>query len=189
MARPNVVLCGSIGAGKSWLADYLVKARGYAVVNFADKLKAVAADVFGLERRHVYGTQADKTEPILHVRDAAGLPQTGRGILEWLGTEGFRTLDPDVWVKFALRTMREQNAVGIPVVIGDGRFPNEFVAIRALGGEVWKVVKVSPDPEQRTGHPSDELWRAIPADFVLVANAGDTASLARQADRRLGFVL
>lgn len=188
MEFPSLVgICGDVGSGKSTVADYLLARHGYVVGSLADKLKLVAMDVFGLERRHVLGSQADKAEELDHVRDAAGTPRTGRRILELLGTEGFRTVDPDVWVKYLCRNVVDPHLrSGERVVIPDLRFPNEFRAVRERGGIVWRTLCVGgPNSGVRTGHVSDEAWRAEAVDYRLVAQYGDLEGLAGQAELAL----
>lgn len=176
-------LCGDIGAGKDTVGAHLVDAHGFMRVGLADKLKEVARDVFGLEERHVWGTQEEKALPLPWVTDAAGEPRSGRTILEMLGTEGFRDVDPNVWVKYAMRKVEAIHAEhGCPVVIPDVRLSNEFQAIRAQGGWVWEVVKVGGPDHGRTGHRSDQEWRSIPKDNRVVARYGDIKGLEDAVD-------
>lgn len=180
MDKPRIIgLCGDIGSGKDTVATHLHVIHGYIRVRFADKLKDVASNVFsrlGLQPRHVFGSQEDKNEPIPSIVDTAGVPRTGRSILEWLGTEGFRSIDPDVWVKYAMAEVDFRP--GAQYVFCDVRFPNEFAAIRKRGGVVWEVTKVGgPDHGGRTGHSSDEAWREEPKDGHLVARFGDLQAL------------
>lgn len=185
--HPTLIgLCGDIGSGKSSVAKWLVNSYGFRSSRFAGKLKDVALDVYGpvgLERRHVDGTQAEKNEPLPRIVDADGDMQTGRKILEHLGTEGFRAIDPDTWVKYALLAVDE---CGESVVFEDCRFPNEFEAVREAGGVVWEVVKAGSEPAQRTGHESDELWRTLPKDGRAVALAGDMSALHLAVDLLMG---
>lgn len=187
---PIIGLCGDIGSGKSSVAGHLANVHGYTERSFATKLKEVAADVYELTPKQVW-TQAGKAEPVDHVVSAAGERQTPRRILEWLGTEGFRTLDPDTWVKYLMREIdkaRDRWTSGCPYerppvfVVGDCRFPNEFAAIRERGGVIWKTVRAGGEAAVRTGHASDELWRSEPVDAILFAQAGDLAGLFEQAD-------
>lgn len=182
--KPRIIgLCGDIGAGKDTVAEYLVRERGYTQIAFAAKLKQVTADVFGLDSRYVFGTQEEKEEPIPHVVDAAGEPRTGRSLLRWLGTEGFRTIDPAVWVKYAMRTQVDARPHA-RWVFSDVRFRNEMHAIRERGGLVWEIAKVG-GPDRSTGHRSDKEWRAVPRDNLLVARFGDIEALHRAVDLAL----
>lgn len=178
---PIIGLCGDIGAGKSTVFKFLQEAYGYRPATFAAKLKEVARDVFGLERRHVWGTQEDKAEELAHVTDAAGNPRTARYILEHLGTEGFRHIDPGVWMKYAMREVDAAMEVSLAhFAFEDVRFRNEFQAIRERGGVVWEVVRVGGSEQGgRTGHASDEEWRSIVKDKYVAARHGDLDGLKR----------
>ncbi len=181
---PRIIgLCGDIGCGKSTVAEFLWHEYGYGGASFAAKLKAVARDVFGLEECQVNGTQAEKQQKLEHVTDAAGNQRSARFILEWLGTEGFRTIDPDVWVKYAMRKVDQHggDSPGSPRwVFQDVRFPNEFQAIRDRGGVVWEVVRVGgPEQGGRTGHSSDDAWRHVRKDAHVAARHGDMDGLKR----------
>lgn len=46
----------------------------------------------------------------------------------------------DIWLNTALPTERELDN-GLKVVISDVRQPNEYAAIKALGGQIWKVTR------------------------------------------------
>ncbi len=195
MEYPSIIgLCGDIGSGKDTVAEFLQKGHGYVRVQFACKLKEVALDVFGLlglEDRHVFGTQEDpqfgKDEPIPSIVDAAGVPRTGRSIMQWLGTEGFRSIDPNVWVKYAMARYVDPKP-NMRHVFSDVRFSTEFVAIRERGGVVWEVSKVGgPDHDSR-GHVSEQQWKQEPKDAHLVARHGDPQALYDATDLVLAQV-
>lgn len=65
---------------------------------------------------------------------------TPRTILQHIGTEGFRRIDPGVWVNYALRICEAQVAEGAKfMVITDCRFRSEAEGVWARGGEVWRI--------------------------------------------------
>ena len=187
---PLIVLCGAIGAGKDTVGAHLVKQHGFQTVSIAAPLKELAIHLFGLERRHAFGTQADKSEPLDHVRGPDGAQRTPRQIIEHLGTEGVRAIDPDTWLKLSLRTITAALFDGTPVGVTDARFPNEFEAYQTLGAEVWLVEKTG-GVEEFTGHASDTAWREYLAahapDRVLRAAPGDLATLHTAATQYLGL--
>lgn len=94
-----------------------------------------------------------------------------RTILQHIGTEGFRRVDPNVWVRYALTTaeknLREAQEPGIKhldsrgaprfIVITDCRFRSEAEGVWARGGQVWKVKRPSLDGTTKgiVGHASE----------------------------------
>jgi hypothetical protein len=169
---PPVVGCvGAIGAGKSYGAKALMSALGYRPMSFATALKEICCDVFvpiGAERRHFFGTQADKAEPIPALGGA-----TGRRVLELVGTNGFRAAFPQVWVKLALAGRPE----GQRFVIDDVRFENEAAGIRDAGGMIIRVARQGQPLPESTGHVSDEEWRRIRPDALVEVPPGDLEML------------
>lgn len=169
---PVVGLVGGIGCGKTTGAGALVTC-GYQRASFAHALKlSVLATLkpLGMEHRHVFGTQADKAEPIPGLGGT-----TGRRALELIGTEGYRAAYHDVWVKLWAVT-RLQTA---KYVFDDVRYLNEAKAIRDAGGLLIRLDRrrEADDPQPTTGHASDEEWKLIVPDYQAVFGPGDLASL------------
>ncbi len=165
-------LVGDIGSGKDTVAAFLYM-LGYLQLSFASKLKTIVTEMFSLEDRHCFGSQADKAEPLPQFDDASA-----RDILEHVGTEGFRKLYPTVWVDFL---MKEVNGLWrnkqIPSVICDVRFKNEIDAIREAGGVIFRVIKRGSEAEPRE-HQSDNDWRGVIPDQVISAEPGGFQELA-----------
>jgi hypothetical protein len=103
-------------------------------------------------------------------RHIAGRDVTVRHILQTLGTEFGRNANPNIWVDYALRTAhrvlvtsREYScSLGVIdtiqkrydfVVIPDGRFRNEVLAVLAKNGTAIKIV--DPNAPPATGHVSE----------------------------------
>jgi hypothetical protein len=63
---------------------------------------------------------------------------TRRKILQYVGTEGFRAIDPNHWIKRGLTDAAERERV----VFTDVRFENEARAIRETGGVILGVQKL-----------------------------------------------
>ena len=127
-----IALLGKSRSGKDTVGQMLVDANSKGVtIAFADKLKEVAMDLYGLSRDDVY-TDAGKnrvtdlpcykcpacnsidawleapTQVVCRKCTAVGEPSafrtfwTVRMLLQYLGTEGCRRIDDTVWVKHAL---------------------------------------------------------------------------------------
>jgi len=116
-----------------------------------------------------------------------------RVILQTLGTEFGRRQNKNLWINFALEEAQTLLGGGhgyyanrgvfqfesiLPpnmVVISDGRFRNEVLAVLAAGGKAIKVVPgYSTEPEQQVGvacHASEQEQKSIPGhwfDYVIV---------------------
>jgi len=194
MTKPMLVgLCGGIGAGKGTVANHLERTHGFTTLSFATPLKEMVRDLFRLEDRHVFGTQEDKAEPLPHVTGPDGQPRTARKLLEHMGTEGVRAMDPQWWVKLAMFRAQDARVKGHHVVFDDVRFGNEIDAIRAAGGSIWVLERLG-NPHGGTGHASDLEWRSKVQDcyasgFCIAAPDGDLDGLRRMASQlfqRLG---
>lgn len=190
MTLPRIIgLCGNVGAGKDTVANYLVECYGYERLGWADSLKDVCCTIYlpmGAERRHFWGTQADKAEPIPGILGPDGEPTCGRAILETVGTQGFRAAVPDTWVAHAMAT-RVAGDANARWVVADVRFPNEVEAIRRAGGPFLEVVRVG-GPEAlgaASQHESNHAWRNVPRDGFICARHGDMAGLRLAVDLEL----
>ncbi len=156
-------ICGDIGSGKDTVADLLIEEFGFARASFAGPLKEWVLSLvepLGVEHRHIFGTQADKVEPLLMLfarvkgvitTDGSPgqdpVPWTGRALLEYFGTDVGRNIHPDIWVKRMVNNhLALKFAFGTAgrTVVPDVRFANEFAAIRELGGEIWRTHLVVP---------------------------------------------
>jgi hypothetical protein len=181
---PQIIgLCGDIGSGKDAVADYLVEHYGYRRLSWAEPLKVVCLRVYGplgAEPRHFFGSQADKNEELPGITDPSGTPQTGRKIMEHIGTDGFRFLDRATWVKHGIATQVDAFR-DCKWVVSDVRFTNEFEAIHSRDGVVWQTIKLGAE-STRTGHTSDEEWRKLPKDALVVAPPGRLTFLYQAVD-------
>lgn len=135
------------------------KGKRVAFTAFAEALKEMCISVLGLDRKLVYGTDADKNMPThipwdnlpLYVRQRyspdkdpvfqARLPREGlmtvREVLQIMGTDIFREMfENDVWANSPFRRNWSDYDV---VVITDCRFPNEKSVTEARGGTVIRI--------------------------------------------------
>lgn len=170
---PVVALLGRAGVGKDLAGSMLCEMGEGQTLAFADKLKAICAEMFGLSREDMY-TQEGKIKPtkldcmmcptckslLAEKIILDGAPRgscklcgcvgdlklfqtkwTPRTILQYVGTEGFRSIDPQVWVRYAINDARERlHSGGLKfVAITDCRFRSEAQAVWAAGGEVWRI--------------------------------------------------
>lgn len=99
----KIALSGKMRSGKDTVADYLEMHHGFLRLAFADKLKEVAMDLFGMTGKN-------------------------RALLQAFGWRMCQ-IDRAVWVKHVL----DKIPLARSVVVSDLRFPIEYNALRALG--------------------------------------------------------
>lgn len=134
----------------SWAIEHLWP---YAnIYFFADKLKEIAVDLFGLEPRQVYGTNEEKNtltkitwksmcsflppRVIKKIKDEGKYTEfmTGREFLQYFGTNVCRVLFQDCFASYTINHIRmEQSDLA---VISDCRFDNEIEYVRKNGGKI-----------------------------------------------------
>ncbi len=171
-----IALLGKAGAGKDLAGSILCEDGRGQTLAFADKLKQICMEMFGLSEADCY-TQEGKVKPtnlpcmmcptcgsvlceeivldkVKHgscrLCGAVGdikvfaTKWTPRTILQYVGTEGFRAIDPQVWVRYAVNEAKRRLGDDAEfVVITDCRFRSEAQAIWAAGGEVWRIKRPS----------------------------------------------
>jgi hypothetical protein len=159
-------ITGLKGAGKDAVAAILCKGYGFQRIALADKLKEVACDVFDLSDEQVHGTteQKETVDPRWN--------QSPREILQHLGTEGFRAVNDEVWLRYAFRVIRDGGDLpGVPAchnwVIPDVRFPNEAEYIVKNGGEIWRVLRLGLSPGVGSQHSSETAGAGIVATQTI----------------------
>jgi hypothetical protein len=148
----EVRLIGLIGLkqhGKDTVADILVEKNGFVKEAFAGRLKQICMENFDLSPAQVHGEFKEMPDP--RWKSASGEPRTARFILQFMGTQAFRKVDPDFWVKYFFAHTYDEERM---YVISDVRFPNEMDAIQKRGGDCW-VVDMPNKPQRLT------LWQKL----------------------------
>lgn len=112
--------------GKDTLANYLCdrlnKIHGFSYwkrIGFADEVKRVYCDTFGVTREFVEEWKVKPEAP-------PGFDMPVRQGLQFIG-DGFRKIRGTIWVDLAFRSK-------IPKIISDVRYPNEFRRVHKEGG-------------------------------------------------------
>ncbi len=154
----RIAFYGPMCSGKTFAANYLVDHHGYQRVNFAGKLKELAANIF----------------------DVHGKDGEDRTVLQQLGQK-MREIDTDIWVKLALEKIR-YNYPDSRIVIDDLRYVNEAKALRANG---FTIVRVHTDEDIRLNrikklypntpvgadqHSSEREWELITPDYIVIGD-------------------
>ncbi len=184
MDKPVIGFTGCAGAGKDTTADYLVEKFGFMKYGFSWPLKDLIAREFGLDRERM-DDLIYKESKVVGVNGPDGLPRTLREIMQIIGTEGFRAVDPDYWVKRALRQISTLLQLGEVkgIAVTDVRFMNEAVALRHVftGGRIWKIEKTGGATTTATTHASETELDKITPNAVLQAVSGQKELLYTQA--------
>jgi hypothetical protein len=163
--RTLLGIAGPAGVGKDTAANFLVEQYAFQRVGFADPIYAMLAAM---------GMPAPATREQKEAVD----PVWGfswRTAAQTLGTEWGRALDPDLWLKAAMRRCMSIDRA----VISDVRFENEAEAIRKQGGTIIHMVGRASDLGDRSSHASEKLLQRHTLDEV-VDNAGSIQELHTQ---------
>lgn len=152
-------VAGRAGAGKTTIADILVKKHGFVGIALADPMKRFCKELFEFSNAQLWGTADDKAREDERYPRAGGGHLTSRYALQTLGTEWGRNCYEGVWVNYCLRTAASilrgrqyDPQYGLAtifsrffrpsgVVIHDVRFQNEFDAVKAVGGFLIHVTR------------------------------------------------
>lgn len=118
------------------------------VYNFADPLKAACINVLGLTYSECYGTNEEKDTLTEFDWSDMIVPKdypkkkgkmTAREIMQYVGTDFFRKIYPNVWVDSTIRRIGVDNPK--LAVIVDCRFPNEVEGVQKSGGKVIRLTR------------------------------------------------
>jgi len=122
--------------------------------SFADMLKTnVCIEVLGLSYDQCYGTDEDKNTPT-HISWSNILgsenkgKMTAREVMQFVGTDFFRGLYPNVWADATIRRVAAEGSAF--AVVTDCRFPNEVEAIQNAGGKVIRLTRNGDGPDAHT---------------------------------------
>tara|TARA_R110002051_G_scaffold320096_2_gene404948 strand:+ start:432 stop:1220 length:789 start_codon:yes stop_codon:yes gene_type:complete len=141
--------------------------------NFADELKDMCINLFGLTYEQAYGTDEQKNQEVPHLR-WENMPRfqnmnlmvkmpidakkswgwregvmTAREFMQFFGTDIMRNIHQDVWANSCINKIQKQQSE--LAVIADVRFPNEVEVINKAGG---KVIRLERDIHE-DGHDSE----------------------------------
>jgi hypothetical protein len=179
-------ITGYKGHGKDTLAKLVVAANSrFFVTHFADPLKNMSAQVFGLtdeQMNHPVLKEAALETPVAlddyleAMKKETGLALVPRGkiattprqILQFFGTEYVRACQDDYWLQQLLVSIGDRKRV----LIADTRFLNEGEFLRQrLGGKVIRVHRLDL-PVSTDMHPSEVDIAKIEPDLFVGTRTG-----------------
>ena len=116
------------------------------VYHFADPLKEMSINLFGLNPQEVYGDDNQKNMKT-HIKWES-MPDninnktgnmTNREFLEYFGTNIVRKIKTDAWSEFTIKRILAQKSE--IAIIPDVRFPNEVDVIKKNGGIIIRLTR------------------------------------------------
>lgn len=177
-----IALAGQAGSGKDTVATMIAEfRRDTRAFSFAEPLKRFAMEVFDWSEEQVFGASHLRNEPDPRYRRANGELLTPRHALQTLGTEWGRSCFENIWADLGVRRAMAHTGLA---VITDCRFQNEAQAVRAAGGQVWKVIRPGAGLRGGAGAHASEMEQDSPEFSALVtarvANSGTLNELREQ---------
>lgn len=141
-----------------------------SIYNFADPLKKMCIDIFGLSYDQCYGSDDNKNELVNCLWPDSQLKMTAREVMQYVGTNVFRKMQHNVWADATIRRIENEN---LPLsLIADCRFPNEVEAVKNAGGLVVKLNRNLYDSTHESEIALDSD-RYDQSNFDLVINNQD----------------
>ena len=155
-------LLGRAGSGKTSIAKYL-QAKGFRIISFADPIKELAREYFGLTAEEVYETK----------------PPHARAILQGIGSLIRQEIDENYFIQEAANKIRYADLQAQLFCIDDVRLMAEAQFIKDLGGIVVKIE--CPDSpcaltEQAQAHETEQI-NGKPYDHLICAEYGNVERL------------
>jgi hypothetical protein len=141
-----VAFAGRKQSGKSSSAEMIVDfyksmeggdPSDIKIYNFADPLKKdLCMNLLGLTYEQCYGSDDEKNQ--ITELEWMGKKMTAREIMQFIGTEVFRKMKPNIWAEATISRIKEDKPK--LAIIADCRFPNEVESVKNAGGCVIKLM-------------------------------------------------
>jgi hypothetical protein len=139
-----IAFAGRKQSGKTTSAEFLKKEyekhNDYSmakIYNFADTLKEMCINVFGISHNQCYGTDEQKNQLVDCLWPDTDICMSAREVLQYVGTDVFRKMQHNVWANATMRSIiADRHALAI---IADCRFPNEVETVKNFDGLVIKL--------------------------------------------------
>lgn len=168
-----IVISGKARVGKDTLGEYMKKhfKDNYFPMAYATELKRRCMRDYDLTWDQVYGDLKEvPDERYRRLTDKDELVfWTPREILQHMGTEAYRAVDNNFWIKQLFRYINRNNLKN--VIVTDGRFPDEIKAITSRGGYHIRVERDHEIEVHGKAHASETSLDSFnKADFVVENN-------------------
>ena len=128
-------------------------------IAYADFLKEILGKCFNLNYNHLYGSLKEDSLDHLPIRTRSGKTTnhnwTTRKLLQFLGTDVMRTIDPDCWVNVVKNFVNTSSSKYDNIIITDARFFNEIDWVLQKGGTHIHIRRQNSDYVGGTEHSSE----------------------------------
>lgn len=154
-----IVLSGKGRSGKDTAATMIEDILDYdcRLIAYGDYLKYIVSTCFDIGMDHLYGDDKEKVIDDLPIRTRSGHVTnhkwTARKLLQYLGTDVFRTIKPDCWVQVVKDTVMDGQYKHN--VITDARFINEVDWVVEAGGIHIRIERQNKDFVSNPEHESE----------------------------------
>jgi hypothetical protein len=161
--------------------------------SFADGLKSICVEFFGLTSDQVYGTDKDKNSKTCVLweniptwknssRNKNRGSMTARELLQYFGTDVMRKMHQNVWVNHTINKIKlEKSELSI---VADVRFPNEVDAILEAGGEVIKLQR-APLKDEHSSETALDEENFDQSKFTHIVPSGSISELCENLENIL----
>jgi hypothetical protein len=147
MSGITIILLGhEAQVGKDTLANLLVERQGFVKYAYADKIKMLGKEIFGLTDEQLRGTE--KEVPIERLGG-----KTSRMVQQKIGCD-FRDVWENCWVNYVAQRIIYHLHCGeaFKFVISDFRFPNEYYYLKEIfSDEMYQPAKIKAIKIIRSG--------------------------------------
>lgn len=198
-------VCGKREHGKDTFARMLIEVDpSFSRLGFADRLKEICMKVYDLTEEQVSDFRAKEAsldQPIdldarldllraetgLLLFEQRLVANTPRQVLQYVGTDYIRSVQPDYWLQVVAQKIKE-NPDG-NYVITDVRFPNEAEILKGLGAFILKVLRLSKLPDNSMAeHASEQINFKSDATLAVMEDDFSLTKLIVSASKNKGLV-
>jgi hypothetical protein len=164
------MIIGVIGKkyhGKDTCADYIVNNYDFIKKAYADPIKRICKNELKFTDEQLYGNKKEDIDPRWGF--------SPREAMQKIGTQGFRELREDIWVKI----MEMNFELNKNIVISDVRFKNEADLVKKYNGILIKIKRLNMNDIDN--HESEKYINDIIYDYEII-NDADLNSIYNKLD-------
>jgi hypothetical protein len=167
-----IAFSGRKGSGKTTAAKMLVDDCGFHRLRFAGPMKRMIR-VLLTDLGYTDDAAEKMVDGPLKESEVPELDCTPRHLLQTIGTDWGRAhVRDDMWPIITMNAAERLLGEGRSVVIDDCRFPNEAEAVRARGGIIVELHRISGSGAKMDTHESEKQVHEIDPDYVVANNGG-----------------